>query len=28
VVWGTQSRIGFEYKTGEANDGVDNNHNG
>jgi prepilin-type N-terminal cleavage/methylation domain-containing protein len=28
VVWGTQSRIGFEYRTGEVNDGVDNNRNG
>lgn len=28
VVWGTPSRIGFEYMSGEVNDGVDNNRNG
>ena len=28
VVWGTQSRIAFEFETGETNDGVDNNGNG
>jgi prepilin-type N-terminal cleavage/methylation domain-containing protein len=28
VVWGTQSRIAFEYETGENNDGADNNGNG
>lgn len=28
IVWGTQSRIAFEYETGEINDGVDNNGDG
>jgi prepilin-type N-terminal cleavage/methylation domain-containing protein len=28
AVWGTQSRIAFEYEAGEINDGVDNNGNG
>jgi prepilin-type N-terminal cleavage/methylation domain-containing protein len=28
VVWSTQTRIAFEYETGETNDGIDNNGNG
>ena len=28
IVWGSQIRIAFEYETGEADDGIDNNDNG